>query len=351
MSARKPVVDTSAYPHPTRRVRASRAQNSRAHEQSRVDRAANIDAFGVRAVPESKDLLLARACLQRLQRILPGGVHGLIEQHGPEQTLRRLRDEHPTTPHADGQESSIEACIARATADLDAADRLGIRLLVPEHSTWPARLSSYRLARPAHPIALWVRGNPDLGTLTRSAVTVLAEPLCGAYGIEVADLFGYRLAQHGATLISDTGRGVAAALHRSAIRASSGAANIAVLPCGPERIYPADAMDILEQVADHGAIVSCRPPGTPPHPSIATEAAVLAASLSAVTVLVQANPDSPLLDLARTLATHTRLLVVPGPITARGSAGPHQLLREHLAQPATSAAEVTEALRHHGCDT
>lgn len=307
-------------------------------------------------MPESRDLLLARACLQRLQRILPGGVRGLIEQHGPEHALLRLRDEHPTILHADDRESSIEACLDRAAADLDTADRLGVRLLVPELTTWPARLSGYRLTGRgitgcAPPIALWVRGNPDLTTLTRRAVTVLAEPLCGAYGIEVADLFGYRLAQHGATLISDTGRGVAAALHRSAIRASSGAANIAVLPCGPERIYPADAMDILEQVADHGAIVSCRPPGTPPHPSIATEAAALAASLSAVTLLVQANQESPLLDLARTLATHTRLLAVPGPITARGSAGPHQLLREHRAQPVTSAAEVTETLRHHGCDT
>lgn len=293
------------------------------------------------------DVLLARACLQRAQRMFPAGLGGLIEQFGPLDALRRLRAgtaAHPRSPQL------IKLCARQAEADLGAADRLGISLLTPEHDGWPTRrLASYRTTQPARPIALWVRGDPDLARLIRHAVTVLAEPFCGAYGIEVADTFGGELAHLGITVISDAGPGIPATLQRSAIRSRGGRTNLIVLPSGADVPCPPGSADILQQVAEHGAIVTAQPPGAPPES--ATRNRQLGAALSAVTLLVQANPDSPVLHTARAMAGHTRLLAVPGPITSRGSAGTNNLLRERIAHAVTSAADISDdllALENHG---
>ena len=120
---------------------------------------------------------------------------------------------------------------------------------------------------------------------------------------------------------------------------------MAVLACGPDRIYPARHRELAEEIQKNGAIVSELSPGTHPLPEFFPLRNRLITGLSSALVVVEARERSGSLISARHAANQgIDVFAVPGPLAAPTSAGPNRLLRDG-AYVALEAADVLAELR------
>jgi DNA processing protein len=288
---------------------------------------------------------LARAALARLGE--PGDLRmtSLVTELGAVRVHESLAGERDLG----GVLTDIAARLATLDPerDLDAAERLGIRLVIPGDAEWPTQLDDLAHAVPVQerggvPLGLWVRGPLRLEQHCDS-VAIVGSRSATTYGEGVAAHLGSDLAQHGVTVVSGAAFGVDQAAHRGALR--GGGATIAVLACGVDRVYPLAHKALLDHLAEHGAVVSELPPGSAPTRSRFLARNRLIAALTRGTIVVEAAVRSGALNTANWADRLSRsLMAVPGPVTSAQSAGVHQLVRAGSAQLVTSGADAREIL-------
>ena len=109
------------------------------------------------------------------------------------------------------------------------------------------------------PCLLYVRGNP--GLLEKRGLAVVGSRNATPQGVQTAENFAKALAGKGLAIISGLALGIDAAAHRGALAA--GGETIAVIGTGADRLYPARNRELALAIAEHGAIVSEFPLGTP----------------------------------------------------------------------------------------
>ncbi|MGN6605715.1 MAG: DNA-processing protein DprA [Jatrophihabitans sp.] len=313
------------------------------------------------------EVLLARAYLNRVAEPDCVPLWGFVEEVGPVQAARDIRagvmpDEvrGPT----DARRSTVDP-----EADLLAAERHGIRLVVPESPDWPAfamqalqrvgherlvewrerRRSSDESGEPIPPLALWVQGpafGPDLGV---RAVGVVGARASTAYGNRVAGDLAFGLAHARVAVVSGGAFGIDAAAHRGALGA--GGVTVLVSAGGLDRPYPPGNEQLFRLARETGAVVSESPPGSAPQRRRFLTRNRLIASLTAGTVVVEAALRSGAINTA----THCRrlgrpVMAVPGPVGSAASAGCHALLRrpDDPAVLVTSVEQVLELVGSMG---
>jgi DNA processing protein len=126
---------------------------------------------------------------------------------------------------------------------------------------------------------------------------------------------------------------------------------VAFLGCGVDQHYPAGHSQLLDRIAENGAVVSEYPPGTPPARHRFLVRNRLIAAVGAGTLVVEAGRRSGARNTAATASALGRvLMVVPGPVTSAMSVGCHDLLRDGAATSVTSVAEVIESVGLFGDD-
>lgn len=229
--------------------------------------------------------------------------------------------------------------------ELDVIARLGGRVVLPDSREWPAGLADLREAAP---FCLWVRGGAPVAPFGRSAALVGARA-CTSYGQHVAAELAAGLAERSTTVVSGGAYGIDAAAHRGSLAA--GGPTVAILAGGLDRPYPAGNADLLEEIAERGALVAEVPPGTAPTRSRFLLRNRLIAAMTRGVVVVEAAWRSGALSTAAHAAALLRPVgVVPGPVTSMVSAGCHRLLRESDAVCVTDAAEVIELVGDLGTD-
>lgn len=303
----------------------------------------------------------ARAWLSRTFEPGDGEVVRWVERVGPVSAVRALVA--GTAPPGARRRAGSRAAEDQSLADLDAAARLGARLVVPEDDEWPrVALHCLEVAQAEQgagadrtkalvaPMALWVRGEPRLDELTERSVAVVGSRASTPYGDHVAAELAAGLAGRGWTTVSGAATGIDAAAHRGALAA--GAPTVAVLACGVDRAYPQSHGTLLARVLDDGLVVSEWPPGCAPLGHRFLVRNRLIAALSRGTVVVEAAARSGSLATAKRARDLGRpVMAVPGPVTAATSVGVHQLLRgDDRVRLVTSAAEVVEAVGRIGDD-
>jgi len=251
-------------------------------------------------------------------------------------------------------------------ADLDAAERNGIRLITPSHSQWPhfgmsaltaaghRRAARWRggerkrsiLGELIPPVALWVKGNVDLATVGVRSIAIVGSRAATSYGEYVASEFSYRLSQHDVVVVSGGAYGIDAAAHRGVLAADG--VSVLVSAGGLDRPYPAGNRQLYERTAATGLLISERPPGMAPHRQRFLSRNRLIAALGSATLLVEAARRSGALNTARyTRELGHPLLVVPGPITSAMSQGCHALMQRE-SDPANLVTSVAEVLAYCG---
>ena len=226
----------------------------------------SVDGDAVREVRR------ARAWLTRA--VEPGSLElwHWVEQVGPVAAATAL--------HREVAPPRLQALVGtragedRSGADLDRADRLGARLVVPEDDEWPAdELHCLTLAAAqghtgdrttalVPPLGLWVRGAARLDLTVDRAVALVGSRASTAYGEHVAADLAHGLTARGWTTVSGGAFGIDAAAHRGALAA--GGPTVVVLACGVDRPYPAGHATLFDRVLQDGLLVSEWPPGCAP---------------------------------------------------------------------------------------
>lgn len=214
--------------------------------------------------------------------------------------------------------------------------RHGVVVVPIGSGLYPARLRRLVDA----PLVLAVRGLPAL--LVGRAVAIVGARAATVTGKATAGRIAGELARAGVVVVSGLARGIDRAAHEGALDAQG--FSIAFQACGPDRVYPAVHRSLAARLADHGAVVSELPPGTPPRaPNFPLRNRLISALAEAV-VVVEARVRSGSLVTARHAANQgVEVMAVPGAITAPTSAGPHALLREG-ATLVESGADVLRAI-------
>lgn len=310
------------------------------------------------------DVLVARAYLSRVAE--PGSIAmwEFVRAHGPVEAAERIRTRE--VPDAVAAATAARRHDADPAADLEAARRHGIRLVVPEHGDWPEiaagalqrALTKYQKSGASHdrippvpPLALWVKGAAELAPLGMRSVAIVGARAATQYGEHVAADLGYELARKGITVVSGGAFGIDAAAHRGALAAEG--CTVVVSAGGLDRPYPSAHARLFERATERGLLVSERPPGSAPHRQRFLTRNRLIAAFAGGTVVVEAAQRSG----AASTAGHAFLLgqpvmAVPGPVVSAMSAGCHALLRRDRdpAVLVTGAGDVLEVIGAFGVE-
>jgi DNA processing protein len=222
------------------------------------------------------------------------------------------------------------------------------RYVCPGDAEWPAALSDLiRIGagtserRGGVPFGLWLRGDGDLGRLSRSSVAIVGSRASTAYGDRIAGQLAYDCASSGITVVSGGAYGIDAAAHRGAL--SRDRPTVAVLAGGVDRLYPSGNSALLRRVANDGVLVAEAAPGATARKSRFLVRNRLIAALTRGTAVVEAALRSGSLNTARWAADLGRpVMGTPGPVTSATSAGVHELLRQPGTLLVTDAAELVE---------
>ena len=283
-------------------------------------------------------MILARAFLSRITEPASIPVWDWVRRHGPVAAAESIQagDVPPDVAHA----TAARRTAVRADDDLAAAERHGIRLVVPEGPEWPhfafssleavalTRLAAYRAGERTHrpggelipPLALWARGSGDLSHAAVRAVAIVGSRSASSYGEHVTAELAFGLARQDVVVVSGGAFGIDATAHRSAL-AAEGSTTI-VSAGGIDRPYPSSNAMLFERAEVGGLVVSESPPGSAPHRHRFLTRNRLIAALSTGTVVTEAAARSGALNTAAHCIRLGRpLMAVPGPVTSAMSVG------------------------------
>ncbi len=277
--------------------------------------------------------------LDWLQLARSGGVgprtfFKLLDRFG---SARRAFEELPRLAREAGSEEQWRRCPrAEAEAESEALERLGCELIAKGEPGYPERLAE--IADP--PPLLIVLGRIEL--LAAAGVAVVGARNASANGRMFAKGLAGELAAGGLVVISGLARGIDTAAHEGALAA--GGATIAVIASGIDVPYPEDNAGLMARIAETGAVVTERPPGSVPQARHFPRRNRLIAGLSLGVVVVEAAPQSGSLITARLAAEQGReVMAVPGSPLDPRHRGTNQLLRDGATLIET-AADVRAAL-------
>lgn len=298
-----------------------------------------------------------------LNRVLDGPSHalaGLLSVYEPERIAHGIYHREQWVGSLLSETASRYDWL-RQQEDLDAADRVGARLITPQDEEWPTdRLSTAfgffhtagvdapptfsADALPPH--CLWVRGE-QLKPVVETSLAVVGTRNISRYGQQATEMLVGGMASHQWTVVSGGALGVDTTAHHTAL--NSGVPTVAVLSCGIDYDYPARNRALFKQMTKTGCVVSEFAPGTTPQRHRFLTRNRLVAALSTGTLVVEAAFRSGALNTANWAeALGKVVMAVPGPITSVNSLGCHQRIQENRAQLVVKADEIRALLAPAG---
>jgi len=175
------------------------------------------------------------------------------------------------------------------------------------------------------PVVLYVKG--DLSCVNPLSLAIVGSRKASFYGMSISEKFGRTLAEHGITVISGLARGIDAAAHIGALKANG--TTIAIVGCGLSNIYPLENKDLLERIAQSGAIVSEFPMQTMPMSYNFPRRNRIISGLSMGVIVVEAGIRSGALITADfALEQGREVYAVPGKIDHAAAQGVNGLIKQ-----------------------
>lgn len=315
---------------------------------------------GMSAGGVGDDVLIARAFLNRIAEPACIPLWDLVRTVGPVQAVGMIRAREASSHVLGATAARLDS--VDPYADLAAAERHGVRLVVPESEDWPhfalsslertgsaravlfheGQLTHADYGEPIPPLALWARGPADLSALGVRSVGIVGARAATAYGEQVAADLAYGLAQRGFTVVSGGAYGIDGAAHRGALAA--GGETVIISAGGLDRPYPASNGRLFDHAAESGLILSESPPGAGPQRRRFLTRNRLIAALSTGSAVVEASQRSGAINTAGHCFRLSRpVMVVPGPVTSAMSVGCHRLLTDEQ-RPASLITGVDDVL-------
>jgi DNA processing protein len=235
-------------------------------------------------------------------------------------TVAQLQD----VPHIGGTLArSFAEALQKADprAEFDRATSLGVSLLPRSSAEFPPRLAEL----PDAPHLLYVRG--EITAADGVAVAIVGSRKCTTYGQRMATRLATGLVHAGFTVVSGLALGIDGAAHRGALDGKG--RTIAVLAGGLSSIYPPEHVELAQEVAAHGALVTETPLKVAPQRGMFHSRNRLISGLAQAVVIVEANDRSGALITARHAAEQGRdVFTLPANVDSAHSAGSLKLLRD-----------------------
>ncbi|MFA5276357.1 MAG: DNA-processing protein DprA [Candidatus Omnitrophota bacterium] len=128
------------------------------------------------------------------------------------------------------------------------AKRFGLKILTLEDKEYPQNLKNI----PGPPIILYVKGK--IQDQDNFSVALVGSRRASLYGLNNAQRFAFDLALKGVTIVSGMARGIDTAAHQGALKAQG--RTLAVIGSGFAHIYPAENIELAEEIARSGAVIS-----------------------------------------------------------------------------------------------
>jgi DNA processing protein len=286
---------------------------------------------------DEMDELRAWLIALRTPGLGPGGLRERLDAADGdiEQALGRLRR------HAGSLGEPAQAWLARPDEALLAGDLAWLaepnhRLLRCTEADFPPQLENI----PQPPAVLFAVGDP--GLLLYPQVAIVGARGATASGLAHARAFALALAQAGFAITSGLADGIDGAAHMAAL--DIGAATLAVIGTGPDRVYPRKHHALAKRIAAHGVLVSEFPPGTAARADHFPRRNRIIAGLALGTLVIEAGLRSGSLITARLAGEQGReVFALPGSIHNPLAHGCHRLIRDG-ARLVESAAEIIETL-------
>lgn len=234
---------------------------------------------------------------------------------------------YASAPDLEGIVGPTAAGVLLAARSLDHAkrlteslDRLDIKLLTLDDFFYPKQA---RIVADA-PVLLYYRGNLQT---KKPSVGIVGSRRCSAYGKQVAVEAAEYLAHKGVTVISGMAKGIDSYAQTACLKA--GGYTLAFLGNGVDICYPAEHRGLMEQIIEHGAVISEYPPKTRPRPQYFPARNALISGWSDKILIVEAADKSGALITAHeAFALGREVLAVPNSIYAKESVGANRLLSE-----------------------
>jgi len=227
---------------------------------------------------------------------------------------------------------------ARVGKLCQAMEAMGARLLSLWDEDYPPLLRQI----PDAPPLLYLRGRlPDA-----PLVAIVGSRDASREGLGLAFDIARKLAEAGVGTVSGLARGVDGAAHEGTL--AGGGQTVAVLGCGPDRVYPPEHARLFRDILSKGAVLAEVPPGSEPLASNFPGRNRIISGLAGAVLIVEAKEGSGSLITADfALEQGREVLAVPGAVRFSGSQGPNRLIREG-ATLVTCARDVLEALGMDG---
>lgn len=201
----------------------------------------------------------------------------------------------------------------------DFCETNGVSILTQEDDEYPYNLR--QISSP--PQVLYVKGClPDL----RGSIGVVGSRMASTYGLKAAETFAGDLAAAGVTVVSGGAKGIDAAAHKGALAA--GGATVAVLGCGIDIVYPAENKELFKEIAEHGALVTEYPPGTPPlAANFPARNRIINGLTHGILVVEAAKKSGAMITAEYAMDEGHDVYCVPGSIFLPTSIGCHSLIK------------------------
>ncbi|MCD8118122.1 MAG: DNA-processing protein DprA [Lachnospiraceae bacterium] len=209
----------------------------------------------------------------------------------------------------------------REGEELAALSRRGIRFVCLSDADYPERLRQLY----DHPYGLYVRGElPDDRLPTAAIVGARA---CTGYGRQMTERLAKSLAGHGIQTVSGLARGIDSSCHIGTL--AGGGKTFGILGCGIDVCYPPENLELFEECAAHGGIISEYPPGTQPVGWQFPHRNRLISGLADKVIVMEAKEKSgALITVDFALEQGKDVFALPGRVTDPCSKGCNRLIRQ-----------------------
>jgi DNA processing protein len=158
------------------------------------------------------------------------------------------------------------------------------------------------------------------------AVGVVGSRSPTVYGKLITEKISKGLAEMGITVVSGMARGIDSIAHKSAI--NCGGRTIAVLGCGLNVVYPPENFNLMDEIANNGAVISEFPISAKPDKMNFPQRNRVISGLSLGVVVVEAAEKSGSLITARHAVEQGReVFAVPGSVNSPKSQGTNRLIK------------------------
>lgn len=226
--------------------------------------------------------------------------------------------------------------VTAAEEILSRCDNHGIRILTFSDTDFPERLRNIEIP----PLVLYLRGRM-LRFDDRAVIAMAGTRHASLYGMHHAYRLAQELTQGGALVATGVVVGCDAHAAKGALAANGPLVCVVAGGVDVPYYHTAESQTLLQQVAAHGAVLSEAPPGTPHKGALFARRNAILTGLSVGLLCIEAGSRSGTLAVAALANEQGKdVFAIPANLGAKCSLGTNDLLRQGLAYPVLSGADI-----------